>query len=80
MSKKAFVNLEEEPIYLNKGKGLTIKNVANYLICDALELLDKKDHLGNIILDKISIRSANNLNGIRKIRLNHLGIICHIGE
>jgi CRISPR-associated endonuclease Csn1 len=50
--KKAFVNLEEEPIYLNKEKGLTIKNVAIYGVSNALALHDKKDHLGNIILDE----------------------------
>ncbi len=79
-SKKVFVNLEEEPFYLNKGKGLTIKNVAIYEVSNALALQDKKDHLGKIILDKISIKSVNNLNGISKIRINHLGLICHIGE
>lgn len=50
--KKAFVNLEDDPIYLNKEKGLTIKNVAIYGVSNALALHDKKDHLGKIILDK----------------------------
>jgi CRISPR-associated endonuclease Csn1 len=50
--KKAFVNLEEAPIYSNKEKGLTIKNVAIYGVSNALPIHDKKDHFGNLILDK----------------------------
>lgn len=51
-AKKAFVNLEENPIWLNKEKGISIKSVTITGISNAIALHDKKDHLGNHILDK----------------------------
>ena len=50
--KKAFSNLEENPIYLNKEKGITIKRVAISGISNAVALHDKKDKNGNLVLDK----------------------------
>ena len=51
-SKKAFVNLEENPIYLNKEKGITIKRVT--IRCDVKpqNLRERKDINGNILFDK----------------------------
>ncbi len=51
-AKKAFVNLEENPIWLNKEKGISIKSVTITGISNAIALHDKKDHLGNPIFDK----------------------------
>lgn len=50
--KKAFVNLDENPIWLNKEKGISIKNVTITGVSNAVALHDKKDKLGNLILDK----------------------------
>jgi len=51
-AKKAFVNLDENPIWLNKEKGISIKRVTISGISNAQALHTKKDHLGNEILDK----------------------------
>lgn len=51
-AKKAFSNLDENPIYLNKEKGITIKRVTITGISNAVALHDKKDKDGNYILDK----------------------------
>ena len=50
-AKKAFSNLDENPIYLNKEKGITIKRVTISGISNAVALHDKKDKDGNYILD-----------------------------
>ena len=50
-AKKAFTNLEENPIFLNKEKGLVLKRVTIQGINNAVSLHNKKDHLGNEILD-----------------------------
>lgn len=50
-AKKAFSNLEENPIYLNKEKGITIKSVKITGVSNAIALHTKKDHLGNEILN-----------------------------
>lgn len=49
--KKAFVNLDENPIYLNKAKGITIKRVAITGVNNAIALHDKKNVGGHIVLD-----------------------------
>ena len=49
--KKAFVNLDENPIWLNKEKGIKIKRVTISGISNAQALHDKRDKDGNIILD-----------------------------
>ncbi len=49
--KKAFTNLEENPIYLNKEKGIRIKRVTISGVSNAVALHDKKDIKGNYILD-----------------------------
>lgn len=51
-AKKAFSNLDENPIYLNKEKGITIKRVKIKGVSNAIALHDKHDHFGNIILDE----------------------------
>lgn len=50
--KKAFSNLEENPIWLNEKKGISIKSVTISGVSNAQALHTKKDHLGNVILDK----------------------------
>ena len=49
--RKAFANLDENPIYLNKEKGITIKRVAITGVSNAVALHDKKDNQGQYILD-----------------------------
>lgn len=51
-SKKAFSNLEENPIWLNKEKGISIKRVTITGISNAEPLHEKRDKDGNLILDK----------------------------
>ena len=51
-SKKAFSDLELNPIWLNKKKGISIKRVTISGISNALALHDKKDKEGNLILDE----------------------------
>lgn len=49
--KKAFVNLDENPIWLNKEKGISIKRVAIRGVNNVEPLHDKRDNRGNLILD-----------------------------
>lgn len=51
-SKKAFSDLDKNPIWLNKEKGISIKRVTISGVKNAEPLHYKKDHLGNFILDK----------------------------
>lgn len=50
--KKAFVNLEDNPIWLNKEKGIAIKRVTITGISNAESLHDKRDKDGNLIIDE----------------------------
>ncbi|MGB0390603.1 MAG: type II CRISPR RNA-guided endonuclease Cas9 [Salibacteraceae bacterium] len=50
-SKKAFVNLEENPIWLNKKAGIKLKRVTITGVSSVESLHVKKDHKGNVILD-----------------------------
>jgi CRISPR-associated endonuclease Csn1 len=51
-AKKAFSNLDENPIRPNKEKGIAIKRVTISGISNAEALHDKRDKEGNLILDK----------------------------
>ncbi len=51
-AKKAFSNLDENPIWLNKEKGIAIKRVTITGISNAESLHDKRDKEGRLILDK----------------------------
>jgi CRISPR-associated endonuclease Csn1 len=51
-SKKAFSDLDKNPIWLNKEKGISIKRVTISGVKNAESLHFKKDHFGNEILDK----------------------------
>lgn len=51
-SKEAFSDLEKNPIWLNKSKGISIKTVTITGINNAEALHYKKDHLGKDILDE----------------------------
>ena len=50
-AKKAFSDLEKNPIWLNKEKGISIKRVAISGVKNAVPLHNKKDHKGNLLLD-----------------------------
>lgn len=50
-AKKAFSDLDKNPIYLNKEKGISIKRVRISGVKNAESLHYKKDHFGNDILD-----------------------------
>jgi CRISPR-associated endonuclease Csn1 len=50
--KKAFSNLDENPIWQNKEKGIAMKRVTISGVSNAQALHTKKDHLGNEILDQ----------------------------
>lgn len=50
--KKAFVNLDENPIWQNKEKGIAIKRVTISGVSNAQALHTKKDHFGKEILDE----------------------------
>lgn len=49
--KKAFSDLDKNPIWLNQAKGIAIKRVTITGVSNAQPLHTKKDHLGNEILD-----------------------------
>lgn len=51
-AKKAFSDLEQNPIWLNKDKGIAIKKVTISGVKNAEPLHVKKDHLGKEILDQ----------------------------
>lgn len=51
-AKKAFSNLDDNPIWLNKEKGIAIKRVAITGISNAEALHDKRDKEGCLILDE----------------------------
>lgn len=57
-TKKAFSNLDENPIWLNKEKGISIKRVTISGISNAEALHSKKDKNGNLILDENGIEQA----------------------
>ncbi len=50
-AKKAFSDLDQNPIWLNKEKGIAIKRVTISGVKNAEALHSKKDHLGQAILD-----------------------------
>jgi len=50
-ARKAFSNLSENPIWLNKEKGIAINRVTITGISNAVSLHDKRDHNGNLMLD-----------------------------
>ena len=58
-AKEAFVNLDKNPIWLNKEKGISIKRVTISGVNNAEPLHHKKDHFGNDILDKNGKQIAN---------------------
>ncbi|MCI1720207.1 MAG: type II CRISPR RNA-guided endonuclease Cas9 [Bacteroidales bacterium] len=49
---KAFSNLDENPIWLNREKGISIKRVTIKGVNNVVALHDKKDKDGKLILDK----------------------------
>lgn len=57
-AKKAFSDLDKNPVWLNKEKGISIKRVTITGVKNAEALRDKKDHLGNFILDEHGNKQA----------------------
>lgn len=51
-AKEAFSNLDKNPIWLNKEKGIAIKRVTISGVKNAEALHTKKDHIGNDLLDE----------------------------
>jgi CRISPR-associated endonuclease Csn1 len=51
-TKEAFSNLDKNPIWLNKEKGIAIKRVTISGVSNAEALHHKKDHLGKFLLDE----------------------------
>ena len=51
-AKKAFSNLEENPIWLNKERGISIKRVTIERMGNYIALHDKRDKNGNLTLDE----------------------------
>lgn len=51
-AKQAFSNLEENPIWLNREKGISIKRVTIYGVNNVESLHDKKNKEGKLILDE----------------------------
>ena len=51
---KAFSNLDENPIWLNKAKGIAIKRVTITGVSNAVALHDKRDKNGNFIFNEES--------------------------
>lgn len=51
-AKKAFSNLDENPIWLNKNKGISIKRVTITGVNNAVALHDKRDKNGELIFDQ----------------------------
>jgi CRISPR-associated endonuclease Csn1 len=51
-AKKAFVNLDEKPIWLNEAKGIAIKSVTITGVSNAVALHDKRDKFGKPVLDE----------------------------
>ena len=56
--KEAFANLEENPIWINKEKGISIKRVTISGVSNAEALHYKKDHRGEHILDQEGNKQA----------------------
>lgn len=50
-AKRAFANLDENPIWLNEEKGIAVKRVTVTGISNAESLHDRRDKEGNLILD-----------------------------
>lgn len=51
-AKKAFADIENNPIYLNKEKGIAIKRVTIKGKSNVVSLREKRDKFGNIIIDE----------------------------
>lgn len=50
-AKQAFSDLEKKPIWINENKGLSVKRVTISGVSSVEALHEKKDHLGNVLLD-----------------------------
>lgn len=50
-AKKAFANLDEKPIWLNRERGIAIKRVTIYGVSNAIALHDRRDMQGKKILN-----------------------------
>lgn len=51
-AKKAFANLDDEPIWQNESKGIKLKRVSIYGISSAQAIHEKKDKNGQFVLDQ----------------------------
>ncbi len=73
-AKKAFSNLDENPIWLNKEKGISIKRVTIRGVSNAVALHDKHDHNGELILDKNGHKQPSDY--VSTSNNHHVAIYC----
>ena len=72
--KKAFVNLEENPIWLNEEKRIAIKRVTITGVSNAVALHDKKDVAGKPILDEAGQKQP--VDFVSTSNNHHVAIFC----
>lgn len=73
-AKKAFSNLDENPIWLNEEKGISIKRVTLSGISNAIALHDKRDKEGNLILNEKGEKQA--VDFVNTGSNHHVAIYC----
>ena len=73
-AKKAFSNLDENPIWLNKEKGISIKRVTIRGVSNAVALHDKHDHNGELILDNNGHKQPSDY--VSTSNNHHVAIYC----
>lgn len=73
-AKKAFSNLDENPIWLNKEKGISIKRVTIRGVSNAVALHDKHDHNGKLILDNNGHKQPSDY--VSTSNNHHVAIYC----
>lgn len=72
--KKAFVNLDENPIWLNEEKRIAIKRVTITGVSNAVALHDKKDVAGKPILDEAGQKQP--VDFVSTSNNHHVAIFC----
>jgi len=71
---KAFANLDENPIWLNKEKGIAIKRVTIKGVNNVEALHEKYDHNGKLILDKDGRKQP--VDFVNTSNNHHVAIFC----
>jgi CRISPR-associated endonuclease Csn1 len=71
--KKAFVNLDQNPIWLNREARISIKSVKIKGISNAISLHEKRDHFGNTIINN---GKAEPTSWVNTGNNHHIAIYC----